>query len=92
MSMPLPASLYLQSVIVAQNFRGLGVGNQLLEQSIVLAEAFGHSRLSLHVWADNATAIKLYNKAGFSKIKAINIPSESAMGHIGGKWIMEKLL
>lgn len=50
---------------VRQDFRGLGIGTRLLEQTISEAREMGLERIELEVFASNAAAIKLYEKAGF---------------------------
>ena len=46
--------------------RGRGIGARLLSATLVQARAIGVRRVDLEVRADNAAAIALYAKAGFS--------------------------
>ena len=50
---------------VRKDFRRLGIGTRLLEQTIGAAKEMGLERIQLEVFASNAAAIKLYEKAGF---------------------------
>lgn len=55
--------LHLSYIAVSKAARGQGVGTQLLEAAIRAAEG----DLSLHVDIDNAGAIRLYEKFGFTR-------------------------
>ena len=46
-------------------WRGQGLGERLLRESLVAADAFGYLRVELGVFADNPRAAALYRKAGF---------------------------
>jgi RimJ/RimL family protein N-acetyltransferase len=50
---------------VRADFRRLGIGTRLLEQTIGEAREMGLERIELEVFASNTPAIKLYEKAGF---------------------------
>jgi L-amino acid N-acyltransferase YncA len=58
-------------------WRGRGVGEQLLRHAIEAADAFGYQRVELGVFATNTAAASLYRKAGFveegTKSKAVLI-------------------
>lgn len=66
-------SLYLHSFSVAPNFRGRGIGKQLLVR--FLNDNPGKN-VYLHVLEDNKTAIKLYKDVGFV-VEESNIPGFS---------------
>jgi ribosomal protein S18 acetylase RimI-like enzyme len=90
MSSPLPPGFYLQTVIVSSSFRGAGLGGKLLPQAGLWASALGFSTLLLHVWQDNAPAIRLYEKSGFAVLQEVAIPERTKMGHEVNKWLMAK--
>jgi RimJ/RimL family protein N-acetyltransferase len=46
-------------------WRGQGLGERLLRESLVAADAFGYLRVELGVFASNTRATALYRKAGF---------------------------
>jgi RimJ/RimL family protein N-acetyltransferase len=48
-------------------WRGQGLGERLLRESLAAADAFGYLRIELGVFATNARAAALYRKAGFVK-------------------------
>ncbi len=48
-------------------FRGQGHGAALIRATLDAARRFGLVRVELHVYADNARAIALYEKTGFEK-------------------------
>jgi RimJ/RimL family protein N-acetyltransferase len=58
-------------------WRGRGIGEQLLRYGIQAADAFGFVRIELGVFATNTAAARLYRKVGFieegTKLKAILI-------------------
>ncbi|WP_395022678.1 GNAT family N-acetyltransferase [Dongia sp.] len=70
---PLPDSWYLNSLAVADAFRGKGLAKLLLGCCGDLALSAGQSRLSLHVWADNQVALELYRKLGFDETQRIPV-------------------
>lgn len=56
---------YLQTIEVMPEARGGGVGAELLRLSEGSAEAAGARRIWLHVDAENASAIRLYQRHGY---------------------------
>lgn len=50
---------------VLKDYRGQGVGRQLLTECIDRVHEFGLEKLELEVFADNLAAIRLYEKFGF---------------------------
>jgi len=56
---------YLQTIEVAPDWRGLGVGSELLRRVEGSARAAGAWQIWLHVDAENAAAIRLYEANGY---------------------------
>ncbi|WP_299704081.1 GNAT family N-acetyltransferase [uncultured Pontibacter sp.] len=56
--------------------RGKGIGNQLMQQSIVAARKLGYKQLYLESFPELAKAVSMYEKAGFR-------PIPHAMGNSG---------
>ena len=56
---------YLQTIEVAPDWRGLGVGSELLRRVEGSARAAGAEEIWLHVDAGNAAAIRLYEANGY---------------------------
>jgi ribosomal protein S18 acetylase RimI-like enzyme len=50
---------------VRNGFRGLGIGEKLIRQTIAKAKEKGLERIELEVFASNQPAIRLYEKVGF---------------------------
>ena len=48
-------------------WRGRGLGRRLLDATLAQARRFGFIRVELDVYADNARAIALYERAGFKR-------------------------
>jgi ribosomal protein S18 acetylase RimI-like enzyme len=59
------AMAYLQTIEVAPGRRGQGVGAELLRRVEASARAAGAQSIWLHVSAENAGAIRLYEAAGY---------------------------
>lgn len=58
--------LNLHDLAVHPDFRGTGIGRELLKEIEVHARRMGCCRVSLEVRRDNLTAQKLYQSTGFS--------------------------
>ena len=56
---------YLGFMYVAEDFRGQGINQQLMQQLITWAQERGVSDFHLDVYAGNEAAIRAYEKAGF---------------------------
>lgn len=56
---------------IAQDYRGKGVGSQLMEKALAYAKSFGLEKVELHVYSTNTQAIELYKKFGFKESGAI---------------------
>jgi ribosomal protein S18 acetylase RimI-like enzyme len=52
---------------VLPKYRGQGIGRRLLDACLAKAKSKGITRVELEVRIDNSQAIKLYEKAGFSR-------------------------
>ena len=68
---------YIDTVCVAERFRGNGIGSNLLEEAEKTALQKGYSRLSLNVAEDNPYAKKLYQQSGYDVEKVIKINDHS---------------
>src|SRR5262245_20181983 len=79
------------SVYVERQFRGKGIGRQILDSLIELARAAGFHKMVLSALARNDAGVGLYESTGFSHV---GIYREQGM--LDGQWvdvaIMEKLL
>jgi ribosomal protein S18 acetylase RimI-like enzyme len=66
-------SWYLNSLVVADAFRGKGLARLLVGCCGDLALEAGQRQLSLHVWSDNSAAIGLYRDLGFSEVERVQV-------------------
>jgi RimJ/RimL family protein N-acetyltransferase len=56
---------------LAKDFRGKGLGTQLLNCTLSHAKTIGIEKVELTVYTDNLAAIRLYKKCGFQEIGVI---------------------
>lgn len=61
----------LEDMVMAKDFRQMGLGKELLQEAIDFARQRGCLRITLLTDFDNETAIKFYQSAGFSLSKMI---------------------
>jgi ribosomal protein S18 acetylase RimI-like enzyme len=85
-------SMLLNAIAVADGYRGRGVGRQLMNWAESYTLRSGLKRLSLHVWADNTEAIRLYRSLGFLERGIAKIASHPRLPHRGGSILMRKIL
>ena len=81
-------SMFLNSLATDETCRGFGIGAQLLGWAKTLTIESGFDRLSLHVWADNAAAVKFYQARGFTTISLAELPHHPRLSHTGGSLLM----
>ena len=60
---------HISQLCVMPNFRGSGLGNELLRTAAAALYQHGAQRISLTVTASNATAISIYEKFGFHTVR-----------------------
>jgi mycothiol synthase len=68
----------IQNLGVASRYRGRGLGEALLLQSLHGFRSAGLGRAMLEVTADNDAAIRLYRRVGFLRRKTIYKPVVNA--------------
>jgi len=54
-----------------KEFRGKGIGTELLTKTLAHAKTIGLEKIELSVYTDNSAAIKLYKKCGFKEIGVV---------------------
>lgn len=64
---------YLDSLAVAPQFQGQGVGGSLLDFAPQIARDHGHKKISLNVDQANPNAQRLYERKGFVKTEELMI-------------------
>lgn len=82
-------SYCLNSLAVFPLYRRCGIASQLIEKACQQAISEGFESLSLHVWADNAAAIRLYRRKGFVEVERAMIPWHPELPHSGGSLLMK---
>lgn len=85
-------SMLLNAIAVTDGYRGRGIGEQLINWAETHTLKSGLTRLSLHVWADNTEAIRLYKSAGFVELGVAKVPPHPKLPHQGGSILMQKSL
>ena len=68
----------VQNVGVVHSHRGLGLGTALLHRSMLGFREIGVRRVNLEVTAKNRSALRLYERLGFRKVKIVYKAAEVA--------------
>ncbi len=66
---PSPALAEFEPIGLVQSFQGRGVGRYLLRRGISTAADQGADNISLGVWSDNKSGIRLYRDFGFKHVQ-----------------------
>jgi len=82
-------SFYIDTLCVARDFRGKGVGSKLISLTREKAQHQKINTLSLIVLADNTDAQKLYKNLGFETVSHIEMDSHELIPHDGGAFLMK---
>ncbi len=85
---PIPESLYLFTLATKSEARRQGIGSHFLTLVKDKARKMNLSKITLHVWKDNESAIHLYEKAGFTIINTLDIARHELLPHDGGMLLM----
>lgn len=83
-------SYFLSALAVDEAFRRQGVAARLLGGFYERARDLGFDRVTLHVWADNAAAQRLYAKEGFVEAGRAAIPWHERLPHQGGSVLLHR--
>ena len=62
---------YIDDICVDKNVRGQGVGTSLFEYVKMQSKLDGYDEIRLNVWSLNESAIRFYQKLGFSPLSMI---------------------
>ena len=68
-----PNEWYIDSIVVKDTYRGLGIGSTLIEEMSKLAKSEGYRTVGLNVDLANPKAKELYSKLNFKKVGDIVI-------------------
>jgi ribosomal protein S18 acetylase RimI-like enzyme len=83
-------SYYISAVAVTPTARRQGIGRQIMLWALADARQQGFSRVSLHVWADNAPARALYQDLGFTVFASLDIAWHPRLPHSGGMLLLSR--
>nr|WP_246880612.1 GNAT family N-acetyltransferase [Sporosarcina sp. 6E9] len=72
----LPDELYVNTICVDPNFRGKGIGSQLLTFAEDIAKQENIAKLSLNVETEKEAAIRLYKRSGYEIVSPWTIIGE----------------
>ena len=81
---------WLSSLVVAEPFQGMGIGEDLTRRVIATAEEEGAEELLLIVYEDQTPAIRLYRKLGFQikRDSALEDDLEQERAFLGSKKVV----
>ncbi len=85
-------SLFINTLWVHENYRGQGLADVFIDLACTWAADKQLTKLSLHVWADNARALRFYGKHDFRETRRFSFPEHKLLPHSTGKLQMCKLL
>jgi ribosomal protein S18 acetylase RimI-like enzyme len=85
-------SMFLNALAVSERCRGLGVGSRLMDWAETHARAQGFGRLSLHVWEDNAGAVKFYRARGYAEAGRAAVVAHPRLPHKRASLLMRREL
>lgn len=86
----IPGCYYLDSLAASPEFRGMGLGRKMLEDTINVGKNRGYDALYLLVFDENKLALSLYEKIGFSPVRELLVPDHSEMPFGGNIVLMKK--
>jgi ribosomal protein S18 acetylase RimI-like enzyme len=84
-----PGTLYVNTLWVDPAYRGSGLADDLLECARLTAADQGLAGLSLHVWVENARAVRFYQRHGFAVSRHFPVPPQKKLDFEGGYYLMD---
>jgi ribosomal protein S18 acetylase RimI-like enzyme len=82
-------SFFLDAICVEETMRGNGIGSELISLTKNKAKQSGFDTLSLVVFADNTTALRVYHRHQFEIVTAVELNFHERIPHEGGCWLMK---
>jgi len=76
---------FITSVSVLRGWMGKGIGARLVEECIAHAAALGMRQVALEVSSENQSAIRLYEKRGFSVSGECSLGIQMSLNFEGGE-------
>jgi GNAT superfamily N-acetyltransferase len=94
LTLSVPDTLWVNTLWVAENSRGRGLGGALLELAAGWAEQESLKGLSLYAWAAAGRALRFYEQSGFSVVRAVPASRPPVTGregpHVAGGFVLAK--
>ena len=88
----IPDSLYINTIWMADAYRGQGYGEAIMREAMNRSMEFGFKRLSLFCWNDNENAIRFYARMGFTLHEHLPPEMIPVEGHaLGGSILLYHL-
>ena len=91
-----PNTLQLEHLFVSENFRGLKLADSLIQNHITIAKNLNPSlaKVQVQVFANNHSAINVYNRNGFETVKSYKVEDIQILNYLphNEKYIMEKII
>lgn len=88
----IPGCYYLDSLAASPDFRGMGFGRMMLEDTINIAKDRGYEALYLLVFDENKPALSLYEKSGFQLVRQLPALDHPEMPYGGNVLLVKKEL
>lgn len=79
-SFDIQRSVYVAEIMVAEPFRGKGIGTQLINAFFDTVDKYAFSDAFIRVWDKNIQALSLYEKAGFKNVGSIRQEKKKSDG------------
>jgi ribosomal protein S18 acetylase RimI-like enzyme len=84
----IPGTLYISSLALFEEFRGMGLGKKMLSIARDLARERNLDALSLLVFEQNTGAVKLYEREGFREVARAPVVPHPLIRHVGDVILM----
>jgi ribosomal protein S18 acetylase RimI-like enzyme len=84
----IPDTLYVSSLALFDEFRGMGLGTKLLSIAREQARERGFDALSLLVFEQNTGALRLYRREGFREVDRTPVVRHPLINHTGDVLLM----
>ena len=82
-------SIYIAELMVEEDKRGMGIGNQLMDVFYNQIDRTLYSDVFIRVWEENKAALRLYEKSGYKSIATITQTKIATDGF--SQYIMKKV-
>jgi ribosomal protein S18 acetylase RimI-like enzyme len=84
----MPGTLYISSLALLDGFRGMGLGTRMISIARDQARERGFDALSLLVFEQNTSAVKLYEREGFREVDRATVVPHPLINHTGDVILM----